>query len=347
MNSTLANRRFAHRSMTKISAWKLGAIAALTLVTGSALPAQAAVSSQRVALVTPAQAQLRAQIGTYESLIEQAQQQLDMLNYDNALATFQTAIDSAPEQPRAWVGKGEALYGLGQFSEAVTAFAEATKLAPDYQYAWIWLGNAYDDNGQLEASLAAYAQAIALDGTNPLPYYHRGIALWYDGQGAAATADFQRVSESVPDFPKGWMWLGRSLAQVEDYEGAIAAFDQALALDANERDALFGKGLSLIDLERYDEAVSVFDEFVALVPDAASGWFYQGYSLFGLERYDEALEAYARSLEIDNMRADTWYNQGLTLIELERYEDAKTSFEQVLAIDPENSNARRQLEDLP
>ncbi|MEL6814315.1 MAG: tetratricopeptide repeat protein [Cyanobacteria bacterium J06598_3] len=340
-----AKNNLIARLMRPAMGWIVGSAATLTLVAGSSLSAQAA-GPQMPVLPNTAATQLIAQADAYETLINQGQAQLDNRDYDAALATFGEAIDSEPNAARAWVGKGEALYGLRQFDEAAIAFTQATKLAPDYLYAWVWLGNAYDDAGQLDQSLASYAEAIAIDSTNPMPYYHRGIALWYADRSAEAETDLKLVTEIMPEFSRGWMWLGRSLEKQENYTEALAAYEQALSIDADLGQALFGKGTTLLEMDRYDEAIAPFDAFLTQMPDSAIAWFYRGNGLFGSDQYAEALASYDKSIEISADSEGPWYNRGLVLANLGRYDEAIESFNQVLAINPDNSGARQQIESL-
>ncbi|MEL7520807.1 MAG: tetratricopeptide repeat protein [Cyanobacteria bacterium J06553_1] len=331
-------------SMRSIIGYATGSAASL-LVASSWLPAQAVRAATGTIAAVTAQSSTES-VSAYESLINQGQEQLDNRDFEAALATFSEATENAPSIPRGWVGKGEALYGLRQFDEAAIALTQATTLAPDYLYAWVWLGNAYDDAGQLEDSLAAYGKAIALDETNPMPYYHRGIALWYADQGARAEADLITVTEIMADFPRGWMWLGRTLQQQDKYNEALAAYNQSVSLDPTLPEALFGQGTVLLELERYSEATEPFDAFLEQRPNSAIGWFYHGNSLFGKEQYEAALTSYDRSLEITEESEGAWYNRGLVLANMDRYEEAIESFNRVLSINPDNTGAQQQIEAL-
>ena len=328
---------------------RMGAIATLLLMVGAPIPALALGAESRLMTAAETGTTYTAQLSdvekAYEAIVASGQQQLDERNYEGALSTFERAIAQYPDAPRMLVGQGEALYGLGRFEEAAIAFGTATELAPDYLYAWVWLGNAYDDNDQLDLALDAYSTASRLDSTHPMPYYHRGIALWYAERDAEAEADFRNVVEIIPDFPNAWMWLGRSLGQQENYEDALLAFDQALGLDASHLGSLFGKGRSLLELRRYSESVAAFDSYLLEESEAPKAWFYRGNGLFGLEQYEDALAAYERSLDLEPNEG-AFYNQGLALMNLERYDEAIASFEEVITLNPDNESAREQVETL-
>lgn len=52
-----------------------------------------------------------------------------------------------------------------------------------------------------------------------------------------------------------------------DYEGAVAAYRAALAIDPDYADALEGLSMALADLGRFDEAIAAAERVVELVPD--------------------------------------------------------------------------------
>ena len=55
-------------------------------------------------------------------------------------------------------------------------------------------------------------------------------------------------------------WIG-------ELEAAVAAFDQALALQPDHFDALYEKGLVLMKLDRYEDAAATFARALELRPD--------------------------------------------------------------------------------
>ena len=55
-------------------------------------------------------------------------------------------------------------------------------------------------------------------------------------------------------------WIG-------ELEAAVAAFDEALALQPDHFDALYGKGLVLMKLDRYEDAAATFARALELRPD--------------------------------------------------------------------------------
>ena len=52
-----------------------------------------------------------------------------------------------------------------------------------------------------------------------------------------------------------------------DLEGAVAAYKEALAVDADFADGWEGLSMALADLGRFDEAIAAAERVVALMPD--------------------------------------------------------------------------------
>jgi tetratricopeptide (TPR) repeat protein len=73
------------------------------------------------------------------------------------------------------------------------------------------------------------------------------------------TASSEDANQSRVLFNEGFALLGQ-----EDYEAALARFEEGLALDpANNRNA-FGRAMALAQLDREEEAVAAFEQAIAL-----------------------------------------------------------------------------------
>ena len=57
---------------------------------------------------------------------------------------------------------------------------------------------------------------------------------------------------------------GNELLRTEDYEGALAKFDEGLSLDPNSSRNAYGRALALAQLDREDEAVEAFEQAITL-----------------------------------------------------------------------------------
>lgn len=156
----------------------------------------------------------------------------------------------------------------------------------------------------------------------------------------------QNESDALPKTADDWFDRGLKLAEISDWEGAIACWDQALAIEPDLAHAWHNRGSALGMLGRLEEALVCFDRAIAIDPKDAQIWNIKGSALYGLERWPEALDCWEKALELDPNYYPGWYNRGCVLEILNRKEEAKVSYEKALTIQPDFEVANARLNDL-
>ena len=89
-------------------------------------------------------------------------------------------------------------------------------------------------------------------------------------------------------------------------------------------------GDNFYELEMYDKALEAYEEAIHLEPNNALVYKKKGRTLYTLRRYKEALIAYKQVLRLDPNNADAYNNKGLMLRKLGRYEEALEAYEQAI-----------------
>ena len=92
------------------------------------------------------------------------------------------------------------------------------------------------------------------------------------------------------------MGKGQTLLKLDQPEAALACFDEVLALDPGNTDALVKKGAALERLQRLNEAVDCYDRAIAADHSMTMAYLYKGGVFNRMERYTEALECYEHAL---------------------------------------------------
>jgi tetratricopeptide (TPR) repeat protein len=140
------------------------------------------------------------------------------------------------------------------------------------------------------------------------------------------------------------------LLNTNDYERAIATFDQALASNTTMikmSDALLytyrDKGYAQIQLKKYDEAIQTLDQGLALYPKDKMLWNNKGYANYNLGKYQDALAAYNNAIKFEQNYTIALINKGDTLSKMQDYQGAVDAYKSALASEPGNPNVTDKL----
>jgi len=96
---------------------------------------------------------------------------------------------------------------------------------------------------------------------------------------------------------------GQSLLNMDKAEEALACFDEVLALEPNNADALVKKGTALERLRKLNEAIECYDRAIAADSSMTIAYLYKGGLFNRMERFGEALECYEKALRTQEDRS--------------------------------------------
>ncbi|WP_292865056.1 CHAT domain-containing tetratricopeptide repeat protein [Nostoc sp. LPT] len=145
--------------------------------------------------------------------------------YEEAVASFDKAIEFKPDFDLAWNNRGYALGFLERYEEAVASFDKAIEFKPDFDLAW----------------------------------NNRGYALGFLERYEEAVASFDKAIEFKPDDDWAWNNRGYALGFLERYEEAVASFDKAIEFKPDKHEALVNKGNVLVKLKRDGDAIEFYN----------------------------------------------------------------------------------------
>jgi tetratricopeptide (TPR) repeat protein len=95
---------------------------------------------------------------------------------------------------------------------------------------------------------------------------------------------------------------GQSLLNLDKAEEALDCFDEALALEPNNAEALVKKGTALERLRKLNEAIECYDGAIAADKSMTIAYLYKGGLFNRMERFGEALECYEMALRTQEDR---------------------------------------------
>ncbi|RRR66323.1 MAG: tetratricopeptide repeat protein [Candidatus Viridilinea halotolerans] len=278
----------------------------------------------------------------------------DVDYFEESANQYDEAIDLLPSAGRFRIELAELYYHADDHVEARELYEEAKRIDPDVSHQALaglgWLAFMEARDG---AAAQFFTEAIA---ANPAWYegYFGQARLRFDERdydGALALLD--QAIEHNPHFGVAYEWRGEAYfwkgyaaegsEKSQFLERSVAAFEQALDLNATNSFAAMGLGWSLQHLERYEESIAAFDQALALNTELADAHNGRGWSLFNLGRYEEAEAAFGNAIALNQYDPQYHINLGQTLEQLGQRRDARSAYEYALALDPANAQAQELL----
>jgi tetratricopeptide (TPR) repeat protein len=143
---------------------------------------------------------------------------------------------------------------------------------------------------------------------------------------------------------------GVAASKADEYDGAIAKFEEAIALLPNCYDCYYNIGQANTQKKDYAKAEEAFKKAIEMKADYADA--YNGLATIynAQKRFDDAQAASQKAIEVGSAAAgpgggnvNALYNQGVIAWNAGKAEDAKAKFEEAIKADPNHAASHYQL----
>jgi protein O-GlcNAc transferase len=253
---------------------------------------------------------------------------------DEAIAAHRRAIALRPDYAVAHCHLGNALKRQGKLDDALAAYRHALALRPDFAEACNNLGVVLAQQGKFAQALDAYDRAIKLRPDDLEAAYNRAVALQQQGRLQEAGAAYRAIVRRSPS-SLVYLNLGGVEQELGRLDDALAAFEQALALDPAYPQAHFNRGAVLQRLGRLDAAAEAYRRAINLRPGYVEAVTNAGIVLQELGRLDEAAAAFEHAATLQPAAPEPHNNLGIALLARGRPGEAVTAFQRALALEPD------------
>lgn len=174
------------------------------------------------------------------------------------------------QRARKQISKALELEKLERYEEAIKALHEAIRIKPDLAEVHYELGGVYFKQGSFAVAVSAYQQAIRLKPDYPDAYFDMGSAYTNLEQWNDAVESFTEAARLKPDMSgAARFYIGQACFQLQDYDGAIAAFQKSIDLQPELALVHQYLGASYMALNRWIEASKALQEAIRLDPSNA------------------------------------------------------------------------------
>ena len=178
---------------------------------------------------------------------------------------------------------------------AINDYTKTLNIFPSYAGALINRGNAYYQRNfasDMDNAIADFDRAIALDPSQLLPYYNRGLARIRQGTSTEWQADFEKTIELNAEYLGAYTALCWGHALAQQPESALEWCQKAMDFAPGVGNSYDSIGLAYAQLGQSAEAIAAFEEYLAWLREQTAADY---------ERYNGPLvEEWIRALEAGN-----------------------------------------------
>lgn len=233
---------------------------------------------------------------------------------DGALISWQRAIALQPTFTDAWVQQATTYQKLEQFAEAGKCYVAWANQQPENAAAWAGLGLCQGKLGDWEAAVQSWRQALTLtpDSSPILADLSYGLlqrgqidealtllqqAFWQTSDFAATYCHWDSTSPRNPAVSANAAFLtalksassqiasalhqvGKLLAKQEQFDLAIALYQQSLAAEPSNLPAVLDLGSTLVQIGQTQAAIALYQTVLNKAPNAANLWLGLGRALW-------------------------------------------------------------------
>lgn len=321
-------------------------------------------------------------IGNQSEYTDAAFLAIENCQYEEALESFEIAIEKGENQQNIARGKGIALAGLTRYEEAIDCYLEALSYsdlnvdAKDYDLNY-YLADAYEKIGETEKAKQIYTDILDLNSDEMNALFLRGKIQLQLGNHDWAIQDFQKTVELEKDsydlrieiagllskagyHDEGMEYLNLFLAEnekklsdydkgriyyyMQDYENAKLSLE--LAKGENTENVILLLGKTYEQLGDYNYATSVYKNYLAEHTDAAKIFNQLGLCKLKSGEYEEALSAFKSAANVENhgMNQTLLFNELVANEYAGNFKQAYILMESYLQKYPEDEIAKREFE---
>jgi tetratricopeptide (TPR) repeat protein len=132
----------------------------------------------------------------------------------------------------------------------------------------------------------------------------------------------------------GWYHEGVTHLSIQEYEEAMAFFDNALLAIPDHPDFLVGKGDVLFATGRFEEALQHYEKAVLHDPENYKALLQIGVTLLKLGRFDQALDVFRKLRSMNEYDGEIWLGLGIALFSLGQRTEAGDALKNAMRFKP-------------
>jgi tetratricopeptide (TPR) repeat protein len=230
-----------------------------------------------------------------------------------------------------------------KLTEAENLLEEGIKKFPGNPEFSRRLAEIHLQQGNYDAAIAEYDKMIATDSSNFEAWYDKGSLYLRMKDTANAIKALEKSFALMPINYSGMalanIYVALKNPRVLDICNIILARDTTNV----QTEPVYMKGVFYADMNQYDKAIAEFDEVIRRDWKMTDAYIEKGIILYERKQYDEALKVFNLTVTVSNTDADGYYWLGRTYEATGKIQDAIANYERAIALDRTFTEARAAL----
>ncbi|MCX5794053.1 MAG: tetratricopeptide repeat protein [Elusimicrobia bacterium] len=315
---------------------------------------------------------LRGSASDADSLTARGSALLLKGDVEQALTSFNTALqakrpsaEAFAARARAWRAKGDfaaeandltaalkvarvslyfhnrahAYYDLGQYDKAIADLTAALKDNKSSHLSFGLLGTVIARSGDAARALKAYNKAITLDPQYVYAYLGRAALRLSRGEDAAAFQDFGEAIRITPREFSPWFNRAEAYWRRGDQDNALADYRKVLATDLPDARYALIVGDRFTQRQLWREAIEAYSRAAELSATAAP-LVRRSAAWEGLKDSRKAMADLNAAVRVEPASASAWTARGLLGLQLGRWDQALEDLTRAVRLDPKAAKVR-------
>jgi len=253
-------------------------------------------------------------------------------NFQAAVKIYDLICAKAPDHAEIHINRGAALRELKRYDDALASFDHAINLNPSHAESHNNRGAILQIIKRYEDALESYDRAIALRPDYANAHFNRGSVLKSMNRHAEALASLDSAISLIPEHAEAYHYRGILLKEMREYARALASFDKAIALQPRNAVPYNNRGILMMVKGNMPEAEKMFLKAAELNPNLADPLF----NLVNIRKYQTADNAEVRHIQalltnrdlMPEVREHLYFSLGKIYDDCSLYDKAFACYEQ-------------------
>jgi predicted O-linked N-acetylglucosamine transferase (SPINDLY family) len=259
-----------------------------------------------------------------------------------AAKIYREVLAREPNQPDALYLMGCLAHQTGNGSDAVRLLERAILVSPEKAEYFYTLGTALASQENCSEAESNLRRAIEL-GSRPEFHTSLGMLLKRQERLAEAIAEFEAATRLAADDAEAHFDLGNAYYATGEFQDAIDCYQKALELRQGHVPAWAALRKALGSAGKNGEAIALLKRAMAPLLGNHDKLCELADSLQETEDFTGAIEVYRRALAVSPQSMRAWFACGCAEISREEFASAISCFEEALRLRPEWLEARHNL----